>query len=80
MHLPPVHLFQQLDLFCLTLDPVAAHCPHKAFPVVLHQMLHRQDRRVITFLIVCITVLVLFLIFWLVMDVIHPSIGWIQRS
>lgn len=44
-----------------------------------YSMLHRQDRRVITFLIVCITVLVLFLIFWLVMDVIHPSIGWIQR-
>lgn len=45
-----------------------------------YSMLHRQDRRVITFLIVCITVLVLFIIFWLVMDVIHPSIGWIQRS
>ena len=45
-----------------------------------YSMLYRQDRRVITFLIVCITVLVIFLIFWLVMDVLHPSIGWIQRS
>ena len=44
-----------------------------------YSMLYRQDRRVITFLIVCITVLVIFLIFWLVMDVLHPSIGWIQR-
>lgn len=45
-----------------------------------YSMLRRQDRRVINFLIVCVTILVIFLIFWLVMDVIHPSIGWIQAG
>ena len=44
-----------------------------------YSMLHRQDRRVINFLIVCVTVLVIFLILWLVMDAINPSIGWIHR-
>ena len=44
-----------------------------------YAMLHRQDRRVITFLTVCVTVLVVFLVSWLVFDILHPEIGWIQR-
>ena len=44
-----------------------------------YSMLHRQDRRIINFLIVCVTVLVIFLILWLVMDAINPSIGWIHQ-
>ena len=44
-----------------------------------HAMLHRQDRRTITLLAIGITVLVIFLVAWLVYDVLHPTIGWIQQ-
>lgn len=43
-----------------------------------YSMLHRQDRRTITFLAACVTVLVIFLIFWLILDILHPEIGWIR--
>lgn len=44
-----------------------------------YSMLHRQDRRTILFLSIGVTVLVIFLIFWLVLDVLRPEIGWIKR-
>lgn len=44
-----------------------------------YSMLHRQDRRTILFLSIGVTVLVIFLIFWLVLDILHPEIGWITR-
>lgn len=44
-----------------------------------YSMLHRQDRRAITILSVCVAVLVVFLIFWMVLDVFQPGIGWIQK-
>lgn len=44
-----------------------------------YSMLHRQDRRTILFLSIGVTVLVIFLIFWLVLDILHPEIGWIKR-
>lgn len=42
-------------------------------------MLHRQDRRAILFLSIGVTVLVIFLVSWLVFDILHPDIGWITR-
>lgn len=42
-------------------------------------MLHRQEHRAILFLSIGVTVLVVFLVSWLVLDVLHPSIGWIKR-
>lgn len=44
-----------------------------------YSMLHRQDRRTITFLSVCVTVLVVFLILWLLLALFRPGLGWIQR-
>lgn len=44
-----------------------------------YSMLHRQDRRTILFLSIGVTVLVIFLIFWLVLDILRPGIGWIKR-
>lgn len=44
-----------------------------------YSMLHRQDRRTILFLSIGVTVLVIFLICWLVLDVLRPEIGWIKR-
>lgn len=44
-----------------------------------YSMLHRQDRRTITLLAVCVAVLVIFLVTWLVFDVLHPEIGWIRQ-
>lgn len=44
-----------------------------------YSMLHRQDRRTILFLSIGVTVLVIFLIFWLVLDILRPEIGWIKR-
>lgn len=44
-----------------------------------YSMLHRQDRRAILFLSIGVTVLVIFLIFWLVLDILRPEIGWIKR-
>lgn len=42
-------------------------------------MLHRQEHRAILFLAIGVTVLVVFLVSWLVFDILHPSIGWIMR-
>ena len=44
-----------------------------------YAMLHRQDRRTILLMAIGITVLVIFLVAWLVFDILHPEIGWIQR-
>lgn len=41
--------------------------------------LNHQNRRVILILGIAVTVLVIFLVSWLVFDVLHPGIGWIQR-
>lgn len=43
-----------------------------------YNMLHRQDRRTILCLSIGVTVLVVFLVFWLVLDILHPEIGWIK--
>lgn len=44
-----------------------------------YSILNRQNRRVILVMGVAITVLVMFLVGWLIFDIMHPSIGWIQR-
>lgn len=38
-----------------------------------YSMLHRQDRRTITTLSICVAVLVVFLIFWLVLGLFHDT-------
>lgn len=43
-----------------------------------YAMLHHQDRRTILLLSIGITVLVIFLVAWLVYDVLQPAVGWIQ--
>ena len=42
-------------------------------------ILNRQNRRVILVLGIAVTVLVIFLVSWLIFDILHPEIGWIQR-
>lgn len=42
-----------------------------------YSLLRRQDRRAIAVLSVAVTVLVIFLVVWLVLDIIHPGVGWI---
>ena len=44
-----------------------------------YSMLRRQDRRAIAILSVAVTVLVVFLVGWMIFDIIHPGIGWITR-
>ena len=44
-----------------------------------YNALNRQNRRVILILGLAITVLVIFLVGWLIFDIMHPNIGWIQR-
>ena len=44
-----------------------------------YNMLHSQDRRTILWLSVSIVVLVVFLVSWLIFDILHPEIGWITR-
>lgn len=42
-----------------------------------YSLLRRQDRRAIAVLSVAVTVLVIFLVVWLVLDILHPGVGWI---
>lgn len=42
-----------------------------------YSMLRRQDRRAIAILSVAVAVLVVFLLVWMIFDIIHPGIGWI---
>lgn len=44
-----------------------------------YSMLRQQDRRVILVMGISIAVLVVFLVGWLIFDIMHPEIGWIQR-
>lgn len=44
-----------------------------------YSLLNRQNRRVILIMGISIAVLVIFLVGWLIFDIIHPGIGWIQR-
>lgn len=44
-----------------------------------YSMLHQQDRRTILWLSVSIVILVVFLVSWLIFDILHPEIGWITR-
>lgn len=44
-----------------------------------YSILNRQNRRVILVMGIAITVLVVFLVGWLIFDIMHPEIGWIQR-
>ena len=44
-----------------------------------YSILNRQNRRVILGLVIAVTVLVIFLVGWLIFDIMHPEIGWIQR-
>ena len=39
----------------------------------------RQNRRVILIMGISIAVLVIFLVGWLIFDIMHPGTGWIQR-
>lgn len=43
-----------------------------------YSMLRQQDRRVILGLVIAVAVLVIFLVGWLIFDIMHPNIGWIQ--
>lgn len=45
-----------------------------------YNMLRRQDRRTITWISVCLAAVVAFLILWLIIDVTHPTVGWIRRE
>lgn len=42
-----------------------------------YSLLRRQDRRSIAVLAAAVTVLVIFLVVWLVLDILHPGAGWI---
>lgn len=44
-----------------------------------YNALNRQNRRVILILGIAVAVLVVFLVGWLIFDIMHPNIGWIQR-
>ncbi len=44
-----------------------------------YNALNRQNRRVILVLGISVAVLVIFLVGWLIFDIMHPEIGWIQR-
>lgn len=44
-----------------------------------YSILNRQNRRVILVLGISVAVLVIFLVGWLIFDIMHPEIGWIQR-
>lgn len=44
-----------------------------------YSILNRQNCRVILVMGIAITVLVVFLVGWLIFDIMHPEIGWIQR-
>ena len=44
-----------------------------------YSILKRQNRRVILVMGISIAILVVFLVSWLVFDILHPEIGWIQR-
>ena len=43
-----------------------------------YNALNRQNRRVILVLGISVAVLVIFLVGWLIFDIMHPNIGWIQ--
>lgn len=45
-----------------------------------YNMLRNQDRRTIRWLALALVLLVFAFIFWLIIDVTHPTIGWIQRD
>lgn len=45
-----------------------------------YNMLLNQDRRTIRILGTILTLLVAAFIFWLIVDVTHPTVGWIQRN
>lgn len=55
------------------------HDRHSAEMRTHYSMLHRQDRRTITLLAICVAILVIFLVTWLVFDILHPEIGWIRQ-
>lgn len=42
-----------------------------------YSLLRRQDRRSIAVLAAAVAVLVIFLVVWLVLDILHPGAGWI---
>lgn len=44
-----------------------------------YSLLNRQNRRVILIMGISIAVLVIFLVGWLILDIMHPGTGWIQR-
>ena len=44
-----------------------------------YSLLNRQNRRVILIMGISIAVLVIFLVGWLIFDIMHPGTGWIQR-
>lgn len=46
----------------------------------LYNRLRRQDRRTITWMGLALVLLVAAFIIWLIIDVTHPTVGWIQRD
>lgn len=42
-----------------------------------YSLLRRQDRKSIAVLAAAVTILVIFLVVWLVLDILHPGAGWI---
>ena len=45
-----------------------------------YSMLRRQDRRTILLLSIAIALIISGFILWLIVDITHPNIGWIQRA
>lgn len=46
----------------------------------LYNRLRRQDRRTISWMGLALVLLVAAFIIWLIIDVAHPTVGWIQRE
>ena len=46
----------------------------------LYNRLRRQDRRTISWMGLALVLLVAAFIIWLIIDVTHPTVGWIQRE
>lgn len=45
-----------------------------------HNLIVSQKARTIRYLTICIILLAVGFIFWLIMDIVHPTMGWFQRE
>lgn len=81
--LPPVEPTQESYTAYLVAELERRDAEHDRRVQQLHahyNMLRRQDRRTITWISVCLAAVVAFLILWLIIDVTHPTVGWIRRE